>query len=144
MPERSDPSGHHVLGDTGASTNGSGRRVHRTTAQVIRDFSAKVGALKNLVITAVGLIVVGFMAHFYLGDVATQEDVKKASTIIEERVDKNTETINTVKTTQASVVKQLEGVERRDLVQNQQLFNIAVKVGARPVPGISADAGVHP
>jgi len=149
MPaDDNDVTGRHVLAGVGAGSNGV-KRAKRSTGQYLNDLGAKVKTLKVIALAAVSLLALGFMGNAYLGDLATQGDVAAASADvatavdkIDARVENNRRDIVDMQHVHKSIVKQLDGVERRDLIQSQQLYEIAVRVGARKVPGIKPDAGV--
>ncbi len=103
----------------------------KTIADVITNFKIIAGV-------ASALVLMGFSASLYMSRLATKDDVRNSLTPMRsavEAVDRQLEQHETRLQLLESTQRQQE---QRSHVRDQQLFEIAVKLGATVVPGIHA------
>jgi hypothetical protein len=135
---------------TPSEDNGQRSRSPRSTGERLRHFADHVSYLKLIVLVAGGLFVCGFAVHQYVGDVVTtddlddaiKEDVAAPMREIKVQVGAANQRLDKLEIGEVAMDKRLDRQDRRVDMQSQQLYEIAVRVGARRVPGIiDKDAG---
>ena len=133
---------------TPADDNGQRQRSPRSTGEKLKHFADHVSYFKLVLLAAVGLLICGFAVRQYVGDVVTTSDLETTVTqpiqAVESRVSADSRRIDKLEIGEASVAKRLDRQDQRADTQSQQLYEIAVRVGARRVPGIVVDKDAGP
>ena len=101
----------------------------------------KITSLRTIIAAGAVLLLVGFSASVYTSSFATKTDVKAGVEPVAAKVD---EVDAQVKVHEIRIQVLEESFKHQvihDRIRDEQIFHIAVKIGARVVPGIDRDAG---
>ena len=130
-----------VLEDGGPNGENTGQHVIAPRYPALYAMAEVVSKWKVLLSTAVALVVMGFVAHAYLDDLATNAAV--AATV--QKSIAPMVGVNAKVNSHEARIRVLESLQKdqasRDRVQSRQLFYIATKIGAPIAIGIDVDAG---
>jgi hypothetical protein len=101
-----------------------------------KTFADMISNVKLVAGVASALVLMGFSASLYLSRLATKDDVQQSIAPVRETVNKIDEQTNAHET-RIQIIERWQSLQiERDRIRDQQLFEIAVKVGAHIVPGI--------